>query len=91
MNFEVGEIAIIAYCVTDETWRGLEVEVIDPHIRLHSCTDHRFHEGRLVRDPRSGWPRVVLPDQLRKKEPPSDGRQVVRWADCPWHPKSIAV
>lgn len=28
---------------------------------------------------------------LRKKRPPRDDLQIVRWADCPWQPEKVLI
>jgi hypothetical protein len=33
----------------------------------------------------------VAPEHLRKKRPPRDGLEVIRWDSCPWQPESINV
>jgi hypothetical protein len=34
---------------------------------------------------------LARPENLRKKRPPREDLQVVRWDQCPWQPESINV
>jgi len=94
-HFTVGEIAY------DILWR-CDVEILSP-LELDGAIsvstglmlwDH-YHQVRRLDGvcPPSNGPRgnvwSVSPRDLRKKPQLGDGRQVVRWSECPWSPAKV--
>lgn len=53
-----------------------------PDFVSHQCYEVLAYDGKRM------W---VDRMNLRKKDPPGDPRQLVRWADCPWQPKQLTV
>jgi hypothetical protein len=92
-TFAIGEVAVLCNLTILTHRNGLEVEIIGglenrPAIRTNG--DHVVILGYEVRDP-TGEITITAPHRLRKKRPPRNDLQVVRWDQCPWQPETINV
>jgi hypothetical protein len=84
-RFAVGEIAI---AIHSEHGRldGEEVIVTHPYGPYLSINGGLAY-GYVVEW--QGEQYLARPHQLRKKRPPREDLQVVRWDQCPWQPERI--
>ena len=89
-RFEVGEIAIAVGWSVVPQYNGEEVLVVRP-LRVRAAPHLRT--GRMVTRPcyvvrcADGREFSPRPQSLKKKRPPREDLQIVRWADCPWQPE----
>jgi hypothetical protein len=90
-TFKVGEVAI--YNRPCSVWHSSEVEIVglleltlwnDPILNVKG--ESPCYE---CRNPVYGLLFVAEPHELKKKRPPRDDFQIVRWADCPWQPEKV--
>jgi hypothetical protein len=89
--FEVGEIALF---ICDLAPDGVEREVIGAYAWRTfraPCDFTGATGGYCYLIMKSFGPACAWPWQLRKKKPPREDLQLVRWSECPWQPESINV
>lgn len=85
-HFDVGEIAILAYSRFGRA-SGVECVVVSPlGVRLN-LSNGQYENGYVIEV--DGNEYIALPDQLRKKRPPRENLQLVRWDQCPWQPAQV--
>lgn len=97
-RFEVGEIAIVH---SPGSWtHGREALLLagpfygpvfsNQSGKITVC--HHFDveiDGRRIGSSGNTLSKPIT--QLRKKRPPREDLQVVRWAECPWQPEQVRV
>ena len=91
-RFEVGEIAIYQNFDISLGINGREVLILDG-LAVRTGRNRRTgeistHLCYLIQDRMDGR-LLVQPQYLRKKRPPREDLQIVRWADCPWQPEKV--
>jgi hypothetical protein len=89
-QFSIGEIAIVIAANFHPENIGQEVEIVGPlQMRYSRQTGAHIHTYRMRRG--DGKEFAVHPHHLRKKRPPREDLQVMRWDQCPWQPENINV
>ena len=88
-EFDIGEVVI---CLVGVICRGMEGTLMGEITDLRR--DGRYGKGFLIEIPgqRSSRPDgffMVFADEIRKKRPPREDLQVVRWSECPWQPQQV--
>lgn len=92
--FSVGEIAILS--IPGDPYDGTEVTVIG------ALTERTWFHWKSWQDcigmaylvDGTGLPygeMCVRPQFLRKKRPPREDLQIVRWSECPWQPQQVSA
>lgn len=91
---KVGEIAIIQYVIWPEHVFDIGQEVLVTagleqrrYYDAHDDIRAGYAVGYWARDEAGEF--FYFADQLKRREPPRDELQIVRWADCPWQPEHI--
>jgi hypothetical protein len=99
-TFQIGEIAIFYH--PGSVNHGREVMIIGPleHGRVKDTWTgnsleldfHRIDASNLTFGPfESGGQAVGRLSRLRKKKPPREDLQVVKWSECPWQPAKVSA
>jgi len=94
-EFAVGEVAL--YWRPGSPSHLREVTIVGP---LKEEYVHDVRDGSLKYEmvyaiegipgtPPSGKAWCAPPEYLRKKKPPREDLQVVRWSECPWQPQQV--
>jgi hypothetical protein len=90
-RFALGEIAIVAHPRFHPEHTGMECQIIG-ELRLRKGIDSdgsSFCEPRYQIQYPNGAIYTAQPCQLRKRRPPRQDLEIVRWDQCPWQPKQV--
>lgn len=95
-ELSIGDVCIVVGCVMYPECNGREVTIIGPsQPGPYRCikTGNVFMDHRWpTSDPDEfGMPVYYSERNLRKKKPPREDLQVMRWDQCPWQPEKIHV
>ena len=92
-DLRVGDVAVWQNCTVNLWHNGVETTVIKgPGMLGYTDYDgtHRTEYGYHVQDSDGSiW--FARPSNLRKKRPPREDLQLVRWDECPWQPENVNV
>lgn len=90
-QFNPGDVVVILKCYADPSLEGTECVVTS---ELTQCFSPLYggYMGYRTNITLSGRKRFSpRPHQIRKKDPPDDGRQITQWAECPWRPTGVVA
>lgn len=88
-RFSIGDIAIVIDCFTNPSLNGREVTIISGLRQWQTRRNGERYMGYGTDLAEKGIRYAFRPSQLRKKRPPREDLQVVRWAQCPWQPEQV--
>jgi hypothetical protein len=93
-TFKVGDICVFVNSRDWPEYNGEECEIIGGLALRNIMVSRHGDESKLelsykVRMLCDGELFGPVPDQLRRKRPPREDLQIVRWADCPWQPEGV--
>lgn len=89
-QFDIGEIATVVAVKYHPENVGHEVEIVDGLAWRQARNDRKVYLCYRVRH-QDGRVFLCEPHELRKKRPPREDLQVVRWSECPWRPENTNV
>lgn len=86
-KLNVGDVGIIVGYKYHRENLGREAVVVAPlgwYTSKQERTKVRSYKVEI-----DGESFLVPPEYIRKKRPPSEDRQLVRWSECPWQPAQV--